>query len=205
MVVVVLTGGIGSGKSAAAEHFLRRGAAVIDLDDVAARVLEPGTPVLASVVAEFGEDVVRPDGSLDRSLLARRCFADLDSARRLDELVHPAVADDLRTRCAAMARRPSPPDVLVIEVPLLAEAPGFALLGDLVVAIEAPEETRIERAVARGMDRTDVHRRVSVQAPDSARAALADVVVENSGTQEEFTAALDELWEQLLEAGARNG
>jgi dephospho-CoA kinase len=205
MVIVVLTGGIGSGKSAAAEYFLGRGAAVIDLDDVAARALEPGMPVLGSVVARFGDGMLRRDGSLDRSALARHCFADVESARRLDEIVHPAVASDVRARCAEFAGLPTPPDVLVVEVPLLAEAPDFAELGDIVVAIEAPEEVRVERAVSRGMDRSDVLRRVAVQAPDSARAALADVVVENRGTPEEFVTALDALWERLLEAGAKNG
>jgi len=205
MVVVVLTGGIGSGKSAAAEYFLGRGASVIDLDDVAARALQPGSPLLEAVAMQFGVDVLSPDGSLDRGTLAQRCFADEESAHRLDEIVHPAVASDVRTLRAELGRLPMPPRVLIVEVPLLAEAPDFATLGDLVVAIEAPQDVRVERAVGRGMDRADVLRRVSVQAPDSARAALADVVISNAGTHEEFATALEALWEHLLEVGAGNG
>ena len=205
MVVVVLTGGIGSGKSAAAEYFLGRGAVVVDLDDVATRTLAPGGDVLESVVAHFGEDVLRPDGSLDRRALAGRCFADAEATRRLDEIVHPVVARDVRSLCAELARQADPPRVVIVEVPLLAEAPELAQLGDVVVAIEAPEDVRIERAVARGMDRADVLRRVRVQAPDTARAALADVVIANEGTPEEFVDTLDRLWDEIQDAGAGNG
>jgi dephospho-CoA kinase len=152
MVVVVLTGGIGSGKSAAAEFFRERGAAVIDLDDVAARAMQPGSQLLASVVRRFGEEVLSTDGSLDRGALASRCFADSQATLQLDQIVHPVVARDTRSLLAEMELLPSPPQVVIVEVPLLVEAPDFAELGDRVVAIAAPESIRngeVGRAPAR--------------------------------------------------------
>ena len=205
MVVIVLTGGIGSGKSAAAEYFRGRGAVVIDLDDVATRTMGPGSPVLASVVAEFGEQILHADGSLDRGALAREGFADRETARRLDEIVHPAVAREVVSVLAELRLVSARPDVVIIEVPLLAEAPGFADLGDLVVAIASEEAARIERTVARGVERSDVLRRVWVQAPDSARVALADVVIENDGTLEEYLQALGRFWDERFGAGDLNG
>ncbi len=198
MVVVVLTGGIGSGKSEAAEYFHGRGALVLDLDDVATRVMGPGSPVLAAVAAEFGAQVLDSDGSLDRAALACACFASPQAAQRLDAIVHPEVAREVETALLELRTLQSPPEVAVIEVPLLAEAPTFAAVGDIVVAITAPEALRADRAVARGMDRSDVLRRISVQAPDSARVRLADLVIENGGTLSEYHEALDRLWDERL-------
>jgi dephospho-CoA kinase len=205
MVVVVLTGGIGSGKSAAAEYFLGRGASVIDLDEVAARAMVRGSAVLGSVVAEFGDDVLESDGSLDRTALARACFDDEAATRRLDAIVHPVVAAETALMLSELRQLAEPPGVVVIEVPLLAEAPEFAEGGDLVVAISAAEDLRVERATARGMSRPDVMRRVRVQAPDSAREALADVVIRNDGTVDELIHALDLLWEQRIVHGDSGG
>jgi dephospho-CoA kinase len=205
MVVVVLTGGIGSGKSAAAEYFSGRGAVVIDLDDVATLAMSQGSTLLASVANEFGAQILGADGSLDRGALARVCFGDCETASRLDEMVHPAVARRTVTMLAELRQLPVPPSVVIVEVPLLAEAPDFAELGDLVVAITALEATRVERAVARGMERSDVLRRSLVQAPDSARVALADVVIENDGSFDEFVDALERLWEERLDVGGLRG
>jgi dephospho-CoA kinase len=205
MVVVVLTGGIGSGKSEAAEYFRGRGALVLDLDDVATRLMSPGSPVLAAVAAEFGAQVLASDGSLDRSALACACFATPHAAQRLNAIVHPEVAREVETVLEQLRTQQSPPEVAVIEVPLLAEAPHFAALGDLVVAITAPEAVRAQRAVARGMERSDVLRRISVQAPDSARGLLADLVIENRGTLSEYHEALDLLWEKRLTGRGSRG
>jgi dephospho-CoA kinase len=205
MVVIVLTGGIGSGKSEAAEFFRGRGALVLDLDDVATRLMGPGSPVLAAVVAEFGAQILDPDGSLDRSALACVCFASPEAAQRLDAIVHPEVAREVETALNQLRTRQSPPEVVVIEVPLLAEAPQFAALGDLVVAISAPEAVRAQRAVARGMERSDVLRRISLQAPDSARVRLADLVIENHGTLSEYHEALNLLWDARLAGRGSHG
>lgn len=205
MVVIVLTGGIGSGKSEAAEYLRGRGALVLDLDDVATRLMGPGSPVLGAVVGEFGARILKSDGSLDRSALARACFASPRAVQRLDAIVHPEVACAVDTVLQQLRALPSPPEVAVIEVPLLAEAPQFAALGDLVVAITAPETLRVERAVARGMGRSDVLRRLSVQAPDSARVLLADLVIDNRGTLSEYHEALELLWNERLAGRGPHG
>ncbi len=205
MVVIVLTGGIGSGKSVASEYFGGRGASIVDLDEVAHEVMTPGSTVLTSVATAFGEQVLRPDGSLHRARLAQACFADRASARRLDEIVHPAVAHAATELLRDLSQRPTPPGVVVVEVPLLVEAPSFARMADVVLAISAPEPLRIERAVSRGLDRADVVRRVRVQAPDSARSALADVVIENDGTLDEFREALRRFWDERFDPGASGG
>jgi dephospho-CoA kinase len=205
MVVIVLTGGIGSGKSVASEYFGRRGAFVIDLDQVARQTMEPGSPILTAVAAEFGPGVLTSDGALDRDALARACFVDKEAARRLDAIVHPSVHRATISLLGNLAGSSSPPHVVILEVPLLAEAPEFAKLGDLVVAVTAPVETRVERVVARGMARADVERRVRVQVPDTARIALADVVIENNGTFAEYVSALEGFWNERLGADTRHG
>jgi dephospho-CoA kinase len=205
MMVIVLTGGIGSGKSVAAEYFGARGASVISLDEIAHRLIAAGSPVLASVAAEFGDQILDADGSLNRPALAEVCFADQAAAERLDALVHPSVARETSAQLTALSRRSLPPEVVVVEVPLLAEAPEFTKLADSVLAITAPQEVRIARAVARGLDRADVERRVHVQAPDSARTALADVVIENDGTLVEYVAALGRFWDDNVGSGALDG
>jgi dephospho-CoA kinase len=205
MIVIVLTGGIGSGKSVASEYFAGRGAFVIDLDQVARQTMEPGSPVLAAVAAEFGTGVVTSDGALDRDALARACFVDKEAARRLDAIVHPSVQRATISLLGNLAGSVSPPDVVVLEVPLLAEAPAFATLGDLIVAITAPESIRVERVVSRGMERSDVERRVRVQALDTARIALADVVIENSSTLEEYVSELEGFWDERLGADGLHG
>ena len=201
MRVVVLTGGIGSGKSAAAEYLGQRGAFVVDLDDVARSVMAPGSEVLATVAREFGPEVVGADGALDRAVLAQACFASPDATARLDAIVHPVVTQETVALLRSLATRPTPPRVVVLEVPLLAEAPAFADLADVVVALEAPEATRVDRVVARGMERGDATRRVAAQASDEERAALADVVIPNSGTYEELIAAVASLWSERLSDG----
>jgi dephospho-CoA kinase len=205
MVVIVLTGGIGSGKSVASEYFSGRGASVIDLDEVAHRLMGAGSEVLASVTAEFGDEILNADGSLNRPALARKCFVDRAAAERLDALVHPAVARETAAELETLARLDLPPEVVVVEVPLLAEAPYFAQLADIVVAVSAPAPFRIDRAASRGLQRDDIERRVAVQAPDSARNALADVVIDNDSTLQAYMDALRSFWDQRFGAGGLDG
>jgi len=201
MIVLVVTGGIGAGKSTAAGFFRERGAVTLDLDDIATHVLAKGSPTLARVSAEFGPDVLLADGSLDRAALARDAFASPQAAARLNAIVHPAVTREVGPSITDLRLLPNPPDVVVIEVPLLAEAPVFAEIADLVLAIVAPEETRIRHAVASGMGEADARRRLAVQASDAQRAALADEVVINDGSLETFRAQLDALWRSRLAVG----
>jgi dephospho-CoA kinase len=201
MRAIVITGGIGSGKSTAAEYFRSRGAVTVDLDEVAAGLLTPGTALLGRVEAEFGADVVLADGRLDRAALARAAFVSADATARLDAIVHPAVAREVAEMLARLRREPEPPAVVVLEVPLLAEAPTLAALGDVVLAIVAPEGVRIARTVARGMAEDEAQRRLSRQATDAERAALANAVIVNDRSIEEFRSALETFWDLNVEHG----
>jgi dephospho-CoA kinase len=202
MRVVAVTGGLGSGKSLASEHFRAKGAFIVDLDDVGAKLLVPGSAVLDRVAEQFGGDeVLLADGALDRAALARVAFASTDAARRLDDIVHPAIARDVGIAIKQLRLMPEPPFAVVLEVPLLAEAPVFAEIADVVAAIVAPESVRIDRAVDRGMSREDAVRRIRTQAPDAARAELADAVIVNDATRERFFEQLDAFWEEYVALG----
>jgi dephospho-CoA kinase len=191
MFLLVITGGIGSGKSTAAEYFRQAGAFVIDLDDVASRVLSPGSATLDAVAAAFGPDVLLADGRLDRPALARAAFASKATAQRLNALVHPAVTSELSRKLSELRSARKAPALVVVEVPLLAEAPAIADVADVVLAIVAPQEVRVQRTVASGRAEPDARRRLAVQASDAERAALADVVIVNDGDRESFLARLD--------------
>ena len=201
MRVVVITGGIGAGKSTASEFLRERGAVVIDADRIAAQLLEKGSPVLERVAEEFGPDVLLADGSLDRPALAREAFRSAEKTARLNAIVHPAVAREIGPAIADLRLLPNPPSVVAIEVPLLAEAPVFAQIADLVVAIVAPQELRVRRAVEAGFGEADARARATMQATDAERAALADVVIVNDGTEERFLAELENVWSEWLAVG----
>ena len=191
MFLLVITGGIGAGKSTAAEYFRKSGAFVIDLDDVASRVLSPGSATLGAVAAAFGPGVLLADGRLDRPALARAAFASKATAQRLNALVHPAVTSELARELSELRTARETPALVVVEVPLLAEAPALAEVADAVLAIVAPQELRLERTVASGRAEPDARRRLAVQASDAERAALADVVIVNDADRESFLARLD--------------
>jgi dephospho-CoA kinase len=202
MRVIVVTGGLGSGKSTAAEHLRAKGAISVDLDQVAEKLMSPGTPLLERVAAEFGgDDVLLADGRLDRAALARLAFASRESADRLNMLVHPAVARDLGTAIEQLRLMPEPPSAVVVQVPLLVEAPVIGELADVVVAIVAPESVRVARASGAGMPSDEAVRRVRLQATDAERAELADVVIVNDGARDGFLARLDEFWEEYVAVG----
>jgi dephospho-CoA kinase len=201
MRVAVITGGLGAGKSTAAEFFRSKGAIVIDADRVAEQLMYRGSPLLERVAAEFGPDVLLADGSLDRTALAREAFVSPERTRRLDEIVHPAVAREIGPSIADLRLLPDPPSVVVLEIPLLAEAPVFAELADVVLAIVAPQETRITRAVAAGRPEADARRRLAVQASDAERAALADAVIVNDADEERFLGELGRFWDEWLAVG----
>ena len=204
MRVVVITGGIGAGKSTASGFLRDKGAIIIDADLVAAQVLEKGSPVLARVAEAFGPDVLLADGSLDRAALARAAFASPEATARLNAIVHPAVAREIGPAVADLRLMPNPPSAVVLEVPLLAEAPVFAQIADLVVAIVAPQELRVARAIQSGFAEADGRRRLAVQASDAERAVLADVVIVNDGSLERYLGELERVWSELVaEGGSR--
>ncbi|MEU1898673.1 dephospho-CoA kinase [Nocardiopsis dassonvillei] len=197
MLTVGLTGGIGSGKSAVAAELAAYGATVVDADAIAREVVEPGTPGLEAVVAEFGDRVLTPDGRLDRPRLGEIVFADEASLARLNAIVHPLVGE----RSAQLMEEAvaSGVEVVVYDVPLLVEN-GLGPLYDVVVVVDAPDEVRVERVTAnRGMPREQVEARIRAQADRDTRLAAADLVVDNSGTREELTERVAQLWRELLE------
>jgi dephospho-CoA kinase len=198
MHVIVLTGGLGAGKSTAAELLREHGAAVICLDTVAKQLMAPGSELLARVAARFGSEVVSTDGSLDRRALAQRAFVTPEAAAELNAIVHPAVAAEVGPALQDLRLLPHPPHVVVLEVPLLAEAPVFAELADEVVAIEAPLEMRVHRAAMRGLCAEEARARIAVQASDAERAMLADVVIQNDGSAEDLRVALERYWSERV-------
>ncbi|MEU8139588.1 dephospho-CoA kinase [Streptodolium elevatio] len=193
MVNVGLTGGIGSGKSEVSRRLAAYGAVVVDSDLIAREVVEPGTPGLAALVAEFGADILAADGTLDRPKLGSLVFADKDRLAALNAIVHPLVgarADELRAAAAEDA-------VLVNDVPLLAEN-RLEKLYDLVVVVDASPETQLDRLVRlRGMTAQDARNRMAAQATRADRLAIADVVVDNDGPIEALEPQLRALWERL--------
>lgn len=189
-----LTGGIGSGKSSVARRLAELGAWVVDADQLAREVVAPGTPGLAAVLREFGDDVRAPDGSLDRARLGQRVFTDPDARHRLNAIVHPLVA----ARSAELMASAPPGAVLVYDVPLLVEN-GLASAYDLVVVVEAPVEERLDRLTRdRGMSEQQGRDRIAAQATDEQRRAVADVVIVNDGTLEQLAARVDTLWRERL-------
>lgn len=196
MPLIALTGGIASGKSTIAGRLAERGAAIVDADRIVRDVQAPGTPVLARIAAEFGDDVILPDGALDRAALGARVFGDPEQLSRLNAIVHPAVrAESLRRFAEAAA---SDPDRLVVyDVPLLAEARAHDPW-ELVVVAHAPAEVRVGRLVSeRGMTEAEARARVASQATDAERLALADVVIDTAGALEDTLRQADELWDGM--------
>lgn len=199
MLSVGLTGGIGSGKSTVSELFGSYGALVVDADRIAREVVEPGTPGLAAVVAEFGEEVLRPDGTLDRPKLGAIVFGDQDRLQALNAIVHPLVG----RRSAELEAEAGPDDVVIHDVPLLAEN-GLAPLYDVVVVVDAAPQTQLDRLVRlRGMDAAEARSRMAAQATREQRLAVADLVIDNDGPLDALEPQVRKVWEQLRERGAR--
>jgi len=193
-VRVGLTGGVGSGKSTVAALFAEHGAVVIDADALAREVVEPGTPGFDAVVARFGDDVVGPDGALDRAALAAQVFNDDAKRADLNAIVHPLV----RRRMLELAEAAGD-DVVVYDVPLLVEndlAAGF----DFVVVVLADPDVRLARLAERGMAEADARARMAVQVSREQRLAVADYVVDNTGDLEHLDRQVREVWAAL---GAR--
>ena len=194
MLRVGVTGGIGSGKSTVSRRLAELGADVVDADAVAREVVEPGEPTLQRIRERFGDAVIRDDGSLDRAALAAIVFPDRDALDALDAITGPAIAARVSERRAAVGSG----IVSVYDMPLLVER-GLWVHEHLTVVVETDVETRVRRLVEqRGLGEEDVRHRMAAQATDEQRRAVADVVLDNSGTPEELVRAVDALWEQRL-------
>lgn len=189
---VGLTGGIGSGKSTVAAMFARKGAIVVNADEIARRIVEPGSPVLARLAEEFGSDIVVEDGSLNRTLLAERAFATERNTRHLNEITHPAIRELAEKE---LEQGEIGGSLVVYEMPLLVET-GQVSLVDLVVVVDVPQEVQVERAVARGLTAEDVQARMARQASREQRLEAADHVIANDQSLERTQAQVDALWHE---------
>jgi len=200
MPLIALTGGIASGKSTIARRFAEHGAIIVDADAVVRDVQQPGSPVLAAIAQAFGDDLIDADGALRRAALGERVFGDPDAIARLNAIVHPAVRTESKRRMQA-ALDADPDAVVVYDVPLLAESRGTEEWDHVVVA-DAPADVRLERLVGiRGLDRASAAARIASQATDEERRALADSVIDTSGTLEETIERADTVWRVIV--GAR--
>jgi dephospho-CoA kinase len=190
---VGLTGGIGSGKSEVSRRLVSLGARLVDADAVAREVVEPGTPGLAEIVESFGERILLADGSLDREAMGAIVFADDAMRERLNAIVHPLVG----IRMQELVDEAPADAIIVYDVPLLVEN-GLAALYDLVVVVDAPVELQVRRLTTlRGMTEEAARARIAAQATREQRTAVADRVIDNSGSLEALTAQIDELWSEL--------
>lgn len=196
MLLVGLTGGIGSGKSTVARLLADRGAVVLDADAIVRDLQRAGTPVFSAIVERFGPDVVASDGELDRAELAEIVFAN-DAAREdLNAIVHPAVWEVIS---GELDRLRDSDAVVVLDVPLLVEGRGKDLV-DAVIVVRAPDDVRVERVTAaRGLSADEVRARIAVQASDDERAAMADHTIDNAGGLTALDAAIDRLWAEMVE------
>ena len=198
MLVVGLTGGIGSGKSAVAAMLARRGAVVIDVDVVGREVIAPGGRAEVPVLEEFGSSIADVDGHIDRAALARAVFGKPDELFRLTAISHPAINAELGDRLDAVPTA----GIVVLDMAILVES-NLGRLADgrsysMVVVVEAPQALRVRRAVDRGMNADDVTARIASQATDEERRAVADVVIVNDGDLEHLAQTVDELWSRLI-------
>ncbi len=202
MYTVMVTGGLGSGKSQLVRELCALGATSIDLDEIGHLVLEEDEGARAELAACFGDDIVDEGGGIDRALLARRAFASPQATAQLDAVMSPRIlaraADYLvDVHCVPVSDAP----VQVVEVALLERVPDFAALADERIAVAAPSDLRLARAVERGMDAADAMARIAAQASDAERARIADVVCDNSGTRAELAAWAKSWWDAHVAAG----
>lgn len=191
VLVIGLTGGIGSGKSTVSALLAERGAVVVDADAITREQQEPGTPVFKAMVERFGPGIVAPDGTLDRAAVADIVFNDVKALADLNAIVHPAVGGEIAERMAALA---TTDEVVILDVPLLVESTrGYPTDGLIVVDVDP--DVAIERLVAqRGMREADVRARMARQASRDERRARADVVIDNCGTRHQLEAEVDRAW-----------
>ncbi len=193
MILVGLTGGIGSGKSTVSARLAARGAVILDADAITREVQLPGSPVLVELAERFGPEVIAADGSLERQALADIVFTDPEALKALNAIVHPAVGREMNRR---MIEQRTTTNVVILDIPLLTENPREGLQGRIVV--DVPVETQVERLVKhRGFDEADARARIGRQASRNERLATADFVVDNSGAPEDLEPQIDRLWRWL--------
>ena len=204
MLRVGLTGGIGSGKSEVSRRLAAYGAVIIDADVAARQVVAPGSPGLARIAKTFGDDVLRPDGSLDRERLGAIVFGDSGQRDKLNAIVHPLVRQWMvaAERTAVEAARDRSAAIIVHDVPLLAESRGKGGF-DVVIVVDVPPEVQVERLVSqRGMTAEAARARMAAQASRERRLEIADVVIDNSGSLADLDRAIADVWAGLQRRAA---
>lgn len=190
MLLLALTGGIGSGKSTVAEMLRRRGAVILDADAIVHELQEPGTPVFDAMVDLLGSEVVAADGRFDRQAIADRVFGDAELLAKLGEIVHPAVREEMATRVIELA---GTDHIVIMDVPLLTESGMQGMAGAIVVDVDV--ELAVRRLVEfRGLEEADARARVARQASREERLKLADQVIDNSGDLAALEAQVDAVW-----------
>lgn len=202
-LVVGLTGGIGSGKSAAASAFTALGAAMVDTDAIAHELTGPEGEAMAAIAAAFGTDVIRPDGGLDRAAMRQRVFADPAERARLEAILHPLIRrlSDERVHAALDAGAP----YVILAVPLLVESASYRERVHRVAVVDCSEDTQVQRVMARsGMSESQVRAIMAAQADRAQRLAVADDVIDNSGDLDALTEKVSELDERYRRIAAIN-
>ena len=185
---------MGSGKSTVARRFAELGAVIIDADQIARDIVEPGEPALAELAEAFGEGILLDDGSLNRGELAKRAFVSAEKTELLNSITHPRIE-----QCTEEQFNAAGDAIIVFDSPLLIEM-GQSDAQDLVVVVHTPVEVRLDRLVeSRGVDREDAKQRIAKQISDDKRLQFADVVLENSGTEEDLVRQVDRIWERIIQ------
>ena len=188
MVVVGLTGGIGSGKSTVSQMLAERGATIVDADLIARQVVEPSGPAYPAIVERFGQGVLNPDATLDRAAIAAIVFQDDEARKALEAITHPAIQTEMARQ---MLEAPSD-GVVILDIPLL-KAKREPMAG--VIVVDVPEDVAVRRLVdQRGFDEEDARRRIAAQISRDERKALADVVIDNSGDRTHLEGEVDRVW-----------
>ena len=194
-LLVGLTGGIGSGKSAAAAEFARLGVTVVDTDAISHELTAAGGAALAEIEKAFGAGVIGADGALDRKRMRERVFADPSQRRELEGILHPMIREESQRRIAAAAG----PYVMHV-VPLLVESGEYGRRVDRVLVVDVPEEVQVERVRARGLPDAEIRRIIASQASRAERLAAADDVIENTGSLDALRARVRALHEKYLQS-----
>jgi len=198
VLLIGLTGGIGSGKSTVSALLAAKGAVIIDADAITRELQQPGTEVFTAMVERFGPSIVAADGTLDRAAVADLVFNDPDALKDLTGIVHPAVGVEIARRLEAER---DTDHLVVLDVPLLVESGRDDMAG--LVVVDVDPEVAVSRLVEhRGMRDDDARSRMARQVSREDRLAKADLVIDNSGTPADLAAEIDEAWPRLLALGA---
>lgn len=194
MLKIGVTGGIGSGKSTVSKRLAEHGAFVVDADQIAREIVEPGQPALQELSEAF-TDVLLPDGTLNRGELAKQAFATTEATTKLNAITHPRIRE--RTQQLFSQAEAAGESVLVYDMPLLIENGEYKNM-DHVVVVDVPDEVRVQRLVEfRGLVEADARARIAAQIDRQSRLDAADTVLDNSGTVEDLLEQVDRFWENV--------